>query len=99
MAVFAYIYHQSFITPQSVSVEMILDQVKLWEVFHLFPSEHTLYEFFVYYIASLDLDTKLVYFAVDIDESQLRGATGIVHKACTDNSGEPIWKIVNWSPL
>lgn len=29
MAVFAYIYHQSFITPQSVSVEMILDQVKL----------------------------------------------------------------------
>lgn len=29
MAVFAYIYHQSFVTPQSVSVEMILDQVKL----------------------------------------------------------------------
>lgn len=27
MAVFAYIYHQSFITPQSVSVEMILDQI------------------------------------------------------------------------
>lgn len=28
MAVFAYIYHQSFVTPQSVSVEMILDQVR-----------------------------------------------------------------------
>lgn len=27
MAVFAYIYHQSFVIPQSVSVEMILDQV------------------------------------------------------------------------
>uniref|UniRef100_A0A175YNM3 Phosphatidate cytidylyltransferase n=1 Tax=Daucus carota subsp. sativus TaxID=79200 RepID=A0A175YNM3_DAUCS len=27
MAVFAYIYHQSFVTPQSVSVEMILDQI------------------------------------------------------------------------
>ncbi|KAK1378337.1 Phosphatidate cytidylyltransferase [Heracleum sosnowskyi] len=27
MAVFAYIYHQSFVTPQTVSVEMILDQI------------------------------------------------------------------------
>ncbi|KAF3451803.1 hypothetical protein FNV43_RR07899 [Rhamnella rubrinervis] len=27
MAVFAYIYHQSFVVPQSVSVEMILDQI------------------------------------------------------------------------
>ncbi|GLT46693.1 hypothetical protein SLA2020_204350 [Shorea laevis] len=27
MAVFAYIYHQSFIVPQSISVEMILDQI------------------------------------------------------------------------
>lgn len=27
MAVFAYIYHQSFVMPQSFSVEMILDQV------------------------------------------------------------------------
>lgn len=27
MAVFAYIYHQSFVVPQSFSVEMILDQV------------------------------------------------------------------------
>lgn len=27
MAVFAYIYHQSFIIPESVSVEIILDQV------------------------------------------------------------------------
>ncbi|XP_021909468.1 phosphatidate cytidylyltransferase 2-like [Carica papaya] len=27
MAVFAYIYHQSFIEPQSISVEMILDQI------------------------------------------------------------------------
>ncbi|KAM7506327.1 hypothetical protein LguiB_005231 [Lonicera macranthoides] len=27
MAVFAYIYHQSFVTPQSVSVEMILEQI------------------------------------------------------------------------
>ncbi|KAK2992236.1 hypothetical protein RJ640_005723 [Escallonia rubra] len=27
MAVFAYIYHQSFVTPQSVSVEMIVDQI------------------------------------------------------------------------
>lgn len=28
MAVFAYIYHQSFVVPQGFSVEMILDQVK-----------------------------------------------------------------------
>lgn len=27
MAVFAYIYHQSFIVPQNLSIEMILDQV------------------------------------------------------------------------
>lgn len=27
MAVFAYIYHQSFVVPQSYSVEMILNQV------------------------------------------------------------------------
>ncbi|EEF43784.1 phosphatidate cytidylyltransferase 1 [Ricinus communis] len=27
MAVFAYIYHQSFVVPQSISVEMILDQI------------------------------------------------------------------------
>ncbi|MED6153029.1 phosphatidate cytidylyltransferase [Stylosanthes scabra] len=27
MAVFAYIYHQSFVVPQSLSVEMILDQI------------------------------------------------------------------------
>ena len=27
MAVFAYIYHQSFVMPQSLSVEMILEQV------------------------------------------------------------------------
>jgi len=27
MAVFAYIYHQSFVVQQSLSVEMILDQV------------------------------------------------------------------------
>lgn len=27
MAVFAYIYHQSFIVPQSLSIEMIMDQV------------------------------------------------------------------------
>lgn len=27
MAVFAYIYHQSFVVPQTLSVEMILDQV------------------------------------------------------------------------
>ncbi|PKI37419.1 hypothetical protein CRG98_042205 [Punica granatum] len=29
MAVFAYIYHQSFIVPQSYSVEMILDQIMM----------------------------------------------------------------------
>jgi phosphatidate cytidylyltransferase len=29
MAVFAYIYHQSFITPQSVSLEMIWDQIMM----------------------------------------------------------------------
>ena len=28
MAVFAYIYHQSFVVPQSISIETILDQVK-----------------------------------------------------------------------
>lgn len=28
MAVFAYIYHQSFVVPQNFSVEIILDQVK-----------------------------------------------------------------------
>lgn len=27
MAIFAYIYHQSFIVPQSLSVEMIIDQI------------------------------------------------------------------------
>ncbi|KAM3356491.1 hypothetical protein P3S68_023205 [Capsicum galapagoense] len=27
MAVFAYIYHQSFVAPQNLSVEMILDQI------------------------------------------------------------------------
>ncbi|XLR60598.1 hypothetical protein S83_011270 [Arachis hypogaea] len=27
MAVFAYIYHQSFVVPQNLSVEMILDQI------------------------------------------------------------------------
>ncbi|GMP73393.1 hypothetical protein CsSME_00031166 [Camellia sinensis var. sinensis] len=27
MAVFAYIYHQSFVGPQSLSIEMILDQI------------------------------------------------------------------------
>lgn len=30
MAVFAYIYHQSFVVPQNLSVEMILDQVLCW---------------------------------------------------------------------
>lgn len=29
MAVFAYIYHQSFIVPQNLSIEMILDQIIL----------------------------------------------------------------------
>ena len=29
MAVFAYIYHQSFVKPQSLSVDTILDQVYL----------------------------------------------------------------------
>jgi hypothetical protein len=29
MAVFAYIYHQSFIAPQNSSVEIILDQVRI----------------------------------------------------------------------
>lgn len=29
MAVFAYIYHQSFIVPQSLSIEMIMDQVDI----------------------------------------------------------------------
>lgn len=28
MAVFAYIYHQSFISPQNYSVELILEQVR-----------------------------------------------------------------------
>ncbi|KAL6548340.1 phosphatidate cytidylyltransferase [Orobanche gracilis] len=27
MAVFAYIYHQSFVIPQSLSIEMIMDQI------------------------------------------------------------------------
>lgn len=46
MAVFAYIYHQSFVVPQSYSVEMILDQVIVLSqiggitfYFHLFLSD------------------------------------------------------------
>ncbi|KDP20674.1 hypothetical protein JCGZ_21145 [Jatropha curcas] len=40
MAVFAYIYHQSFVVPQSISVEMILDQI-LTNL--TFEEQHALY--------------------------------------------------------
>lgn len=33
MAVFAYIYHQSFVVSQSISVETILDQVQMREIY------------------------------------------------------------------
>lgn len=38
MAVFAYIYHQSFVVSQSISVETILDQVQIERNIFFFSS-------------------------------------------------------------
>ncbi|KAK9266005.1 hypothetical protein L1049_027099 [Liquidambar formosana] len=40
MAVFAYIYHQSFVVPQSFAVDMILDQILMNLTFE---EQHALY--------------------------------------------------------
>lgn len=62
MAVFAYIYHQSFVVPQSFSVELILDQVNVIRYASCFSfavdmvlKEETIFVvFFFFFVADID---------------------------------------------
>lgn len=79
MAVFAYIYHQSFVVPQSFSVEMILEQVSL-----LFSFQLRMDVTFHFHIACL----KDCYPTVDTDEPYIRGDTRPLPKAWSISTGE-----------
>lgn len=86
MAVFAYIYHQSFVVPQSLSIEAIMDQV-----------DGTSRKF-----TELNLwkwvDNNFI-FHVDINESYIWGATSFIHEAWADHPGEALCWILNLGKL
>lgn len=80
MAVFAYIYHQSFVVPQSVSVEMILDQVL---------SLHFYNNYFPYYSNKhAKIKEVNVIRGSDNDEPFIGGATSNIHEARTNLEGQ-----------
>ena len=60
MAVFAYIYHQSFIIPETLSVEMILEQVVTLLPPHALMRASVCFELVVTFL-SCDADIKESY--------------------------------------
>ena len=76
MAVFAYIYHQSFVKPQSFSVETIVDQVH--SVQHLIRSWLLVFRSWKMSVSGDFTDVIIV---VDIDEPCIRGATRTLSEA------------------
>lgn len=72
MAVFAYIYHQSFIVPETLSTEMILEQVCL-------PCPLVVYK-----LMPLDLSWLNCNSDTDIAKPYLRRAAKSIHAARKD---------------
>lgn len=79
MAVFAYIYHQSFVVPQNLSIEMILDQV-------CFSSSH---EHAEKILMKYNSKCWLMFFCNGVDniEPHIRGTASRVHKTWADHPG------------
>lgn len=96
MAVFAYIYHQSFIVPQSLSVEMIMDQVHIIYV-HLSIYMEVCVDLWSYLITFFWIyKTRIcVWCGVDTGKPSIWGAASSVRETWTAYHGEAIRRILN----
>lgn len=82
MAVFAYIYHQSFVVPQDYTVEMIINEVMtispcIWKFLNKKKNQP-------YYLSC----------SLDIEQPYFGGAENSVYKVRADISGENAWTIL-----
>ena len=71
MAVFAYIFHQSFVVAQSISVDTIYDQVVLCSIISVYDLSLSIWRI-----------TYAVYCCfIDTSESHIRGTGSSLHEA------------------